>query len=427
MTMLLLFVAVLALVLINVPIAMSLGIVALVAMVSTHGVGILPNLAVVTYNGATSFPLLAIPLFILAGSIMNASGISRRLIAFASSVFGWIRGGLAHVSIGASLFFAEISGSAVADVAALGSILIPGMKAKGYPAPLAAAVMSSAATLAVIIPPSIPMILYAVMAETSVVQLFVAGIVPGILGGIGLMTMAYMFARRYNLPREQAFSWANVGKTAREALWAFLLPIIILGGIFGGVVTATEGAALAVVASLFVGLVIYRELDVAELRRAIIEGGVQTAVVMLLVATSALLGTYLSEVQAPQHLAQAVSDFTQNKYLVLALLNVLFLLLGMFLHSAAAIILVVPVVMPLVRAVGIDPVHFGLIVTVNLGIGQQTPPVASVLMVASSIAKASIWSVTRVNVWFIAVLVAVLLLVTYVPVTGLGLVWLFYR
>jgi C4-dicarboxylate transporter, DctM subunit len=427
MTMLLLFVAVLALVLINVPIAVSLGIVALVAMVSTHGIGILPNLAVVTYNGATSFPLLAIPLFILAGSIMNASGISRRLIAFATSLFGWIRGGLAHVSIGASLFFAEISGSAVADVAALGSILIPGMKARGYPAPLAAAVMSSAATLAVIIPPSIPMIIYAVMAETSVVQLFVAGIVPGVIGGIGLMAMAYWMARRYDLPREALFSWARVGATARDALWAFLLPIIILGGIFGGVVTATEGAALAVVASLFVGLVIYRELDIGELRRAIIEGGVQTAVVMLLVALSSLLGTYLSEVQAPQHLAQAVSDFTQNKYLVLALLNVLFLLLGMFLHSAAAIILVVPVVMPLVRAVGIDPVHFGLIVTVNLGIGQQTPPVASVLMVASAIAKASIWDVTRINVWFIAVLVAVLLLVTYVPVTGLGLVQLFYR
>ncbi|HEY3563763.1 MAG TPA: TRAP transporter large permease subunit, partial [Casimicrobiaceae bacterium] len=262
---------------------------------------------------------------------------------------------------------------------------------------------------------------------TSVVQLFVAGIVPGIIGGIGLMGMAYMFARRYNLPREHAFSWANVANTGREALWAFLLPIIILGGIFGGVVTATEGAALAVVAALFVGLVIYRELDLSELRRAIIEGGVQTAVVMLLVATSALLGTYLTEVQAPQHLAQAVANFTQDKWLVLALLNVLFLLLGMFLHSAAAIILVVPVVMPLVRAVGIDPVHFGLIVTVNLGIGQQTPPVASVLMVASAIAKESIWQVTRVNVYFIAVLVTVLLLVTYVPVTGMGLVDLFYR
>jgi tripartite ATP-independent transporter DctM subunit len=301
------------------------------------------------------------------------------------------------------------------------------MKAKGYPAPLAAAVMSSAATLAVIIPPSIPMILYAVMAETSVVQLFVAGIVPGVLGGFALMGMAYWFAHRYDLPREDAFSLARVARTAREALWAFLLPIIILGGIFGGIVTATEGAALAVVAALFVGLVIYRELDLAHLRQAVIDGGVQTAIVMLLVATSALLGTYLTEMQAPQELARSVSNLTQNKWAVLGLLNLLFLLLGMFLHSAAAIILVVPVVMPLVKAVGIDPVHFGLIVTINLGIGQQTPPVASVLMVASSLAKASIWEVTRVNVWFIGVLLAVLLLVTYVPVTGMGLVQLFYR
>src|SRR5512142_2575224 len=426
MTMLGLFAAVLALVLVNVPIAVSLGVVAVIAMVATHGASILPNLAVVAYNGATSFPLLAIPLFILAGAIMNASGISRRLIAFASAVFGWIRGGLAHVSIGASLFFAEISGSAVADVAALGSILIPGMKAKGYPAPFAAAVMSSAATLAVIIPPSIPMILYAVMAETSVVQLFVAGIVPGIIGGIGLMGMAYAFARRYNLPIEEKFQWARVRKTFREAFWAFTLPVIILGAIFGGIVTATEGAAMAVAAALFIGVVVYRELDLTQLKAAMIEGGQQTAVVMLLVAASALLGMYLSEIQAPQHLAHAVASITQNKWLVLALLNVLFLILGMFLHSAAAIILVVPVVMPLVQAVGIDPIHFGLIVTVNLGIGQQTPPVASVLMVACSIAKASVWEVTRVNIWFIGVLIAILLLVTYVPVTGLGLVRLFY-
>jgi len=301
------------------------------------------------------------------------------------------------------------------------------MKAKGYPAPYAAAAMSSAATLAVIIPPSIPMILYAVMAETSVVQLFVAGIVPGLLGAIGLMGTASFLAHRYNLPREDRFSWQRVRRAAREALWAFLLPIIILGGIFGGIVTATEGAALAVVAALFVGLVIYRELDLKHLRAAIMEGGVQTAVVMLLVATSALLGTYLTEVQAPQALAHAVSEFTHNKWAILLLLNVLFFFLGMFLHSAAAIILVIPIVMPLVRTAGIDPVHFGLIVTINLGIGQQTPPVASVLMVASSIAKASVWEVTRVNVWFIAVLVAVLLLVTYVPVTGMGLVDLFYR
>lgn len=426
-TMLILFGAVLLLVLINVPIAVSLGIVAVIAMLTSHGLDSLPNMALVIYNGATNFPLLAIPLFILAGAIMNASGISQRLIAFASAIFGWVRGGLAHVSIGASLFFAEISGSAVADVAALGSIMIPGMKKKGYPGPYAAAAMSSAATLAVIIPPSIPMILYAVMAETSVVQMFVAGVVPGLIGAAGLMGMATYLARRYNLPRDERFSGRRILQTGREALWAFALPIIILGGIFGGVVTATEGAALAVIAALFVGLFIYRELDLKHLRAAIMEGGSQTAVVMLLVATSALLGTYLTEVQAPQALAQAVSDFTSNKWVVLALLNVLFLFLGMFLHSAAAIILVIPIVMPLVRAVGIDPVHFGLIVTINLGIGQQTPPVASVLMVASSIAKSSVWEVSRVNIWFIGVLFAVLMLVTYVPFVGLGLVELFYR
>ncbi len=427
MEILLLFACVLALVLINVPIAVALGIVAVIAIATVQGLASLPNIPIVMYNGATNFPLLAIPLFILAGAIMNASGISTRLIAFASALLGFVRGGLAMVSIGASMFFAEISGSAVADVAALGSILIPAMKKKGYPKAVAAAVMSSAATLAVIIPPSIPMILYAVMADVSVVQMFVAGIVPGIIGGLGLMGMAYWFALRYDLPREEAFRWSRVAKTFREAFWAFFLPVIILGGIFGGVVTATEGAALAVIAALFIGLVVYRELNLAHLKVAMIDGGSQTAVVMLLVATSALLGSYLTEIQAPQQLARAVAEITTNKWFVLAMLNVLFLVLGCFLHSAAAIILVVPVVMPLVKAVGIDPVHFGLIVTINLGIGQQTPPVASVLMVACSIARASVWEVSKVNIYFIGVLFAVLMMVTYIPITGLGLVELFYR
>jgi tripartite ATP-independent transporter DctM subunit len=325
------------------------------------------------------------------------------------------------------MIFAAVSGSSVATTFAIGAIIIPALIKHGYPTNYAAALQATSAELGVVIPPSIPMILYAVMAETSVVQLFVAGIVPGVVGGFGLMAMAYWFARRYNLPREAAFSGRRVWQTFRDALWAFLLPIIILGGIFGGVVTATEGAALAVVAALLVGLFIYRELDLAHLKRAILEGGVQTAIVMLLVATSALLGTYLTEVQAPQALARAVAEFTRDKWVVLALLNVLFLFLGMFLHSAAAIILVVPVVMPLVKSVGIDPVHFGLIVTINLGIGQQTPPVASVLATACAIAKEDMWEVTKVNVYFIGVLIAVLLLVTYVPGVGLGLVNLLYR
>jgi tripartite ATP-independent transporter DctM subunit len=426
MDILWLILGLIALVLINVPIAIALGVVAIVAILLAGGWNALANLPLVMYQGATNFPLIAIPLFVLAGAIMNAAGISRRLIAFASALLGFIRGGLAMVNVGASMFFAEISGSAVADVAALGSIMIPAMKKKGYPKAFAAAITSSAASLAIIIPPSIPMIIYAAMADTSVVQLFVAGIVPGVLGGLLLMGGAYVFAVRYHYPIEEVFQLERLWATFKDALLAFILPVVILGGIFGGVVTATEGAGLAVVAAIVIG-VVYRELDLAHLKRAVIEGGIQTAVVMLLVAASALLGTHLTEVQVPQKLAATISGWTSDKYAVLAILNIFFLMIGLFLHSAAAIILVVPIVMPLVLAVGIDPVHFGLIVTLNLAIGQQTPPVASVLTVACSIAKANIWEVTRVNLVFIAILLLVLLLVTYIPVIPMGLVDLLYH
>ena len=421
------FLALIALVLINIPIAIALGIVALVAMVATSGPAVMPNLALVLFDGATKFSLIAIPLFILAGAIMNSSGISRRLIAFASALFGFIRGGLAMVSIGTSLFFAEISGSAVADVAALGSVLIPAMERKGYSKEFAAAVTSSSATLAVIIPPSIPMILYAVMSGSSVVELFVAGIIPGVVGGVLMMAVAYRFAVRHNYPVEQTFQLSRLWQTFKDASWSLLLPVIILGGIFTGWVTATEGAGLAVVAATLIGGLVYRELDLKQLRSSMLDGGVQTAVVMLLVATSALLATYLTETQVPQKLAQSMIELTTNRYLILAMLNFFFLAIGLFLHSVAAIILVVPIVMPLVYAVGIDPVHFGLVVTLNLGIGQQTPPVASVLVTACSVAKADIWEVSKVNARFVAVLLAVLLLVTYAPAIPLSLVNLFFR
>ena len=415
-------------ILLGVPIAIALGAVAVLALVlGPGGFDALPNVALVMYTGSTSFPLIAIPLFILAGAIMNSSGISRRLIDFALALVGFVRGGLAMVSISTSLFFAEISGSAVADVAALGSILIPEMRRRGYSKAFSAAVTSSSATLAVIIPPSIPMIIYAVMADASVVQLFVAGIVPGVLGGALFMGIAWLLAKRYGIKRARRFRWKRVVVTFRRAAWALILPLIVLGGIFAGWVTATEGAGLAVLAAVVVGGAVYRELDWSALRKAVIEGATQTAVVMLLVAASALLGDYLTETRVPQGVATAIMGVTEDRWAILLLLNAFFLLVGLVLHSAAAIILVVPIVMPLVTAAGIDPVHFGLVVALNLGIGQQTPPVASVLVTACSVAKADIWEVSKVNLNFIAVLVLVLALVTYVPAVPMGLVDLIYR
>jgi tripartite ATP-independent transporter DctM subunit len=420
------FAALVLMICLNVPIAVALAVSGIIGLLATEGVDSLVTVALDMYDGSTKFSLIAIPMFVLAGAIMNAGGITDRLINFIAALIGFVRGGLAMVNIGVSLFFAEISGSAVADVAAMGSIMIPQMKKRGYSAPFAAAVTSSSASLAIIIPPSIPMILYAVSANTSVEQLFVAGLIPGLMGAAGLMSVAYVFARRYDLPVEEAFNTRRLRETFIEALPTFALPVIILGGIFGGLVTATEAAGLAVLAALVIG-VWYGELDLKHLKRAMLDGGMQTAVVMLLVAASVLMGGFLTRAQMPQELAQSMLEFTDNKYVILLILNVFFLVIGFFLHSAAAIILVVPIVVPLIQQVGIDPVHFGLVVTLNLAIGQQTPPVASVLITSCSIARANIWDVSKVNIYFVAVLLTVLLMCTYVPAIPMFLVDHFYR
>ena len=425
MLLLFMFLAMLAMIFINVPIAIALAIAAVIGVIGSQGTDNLISVGIEMYRGATSFSLIAIPMFVLAGAIMNVGGISKRLIALVSALIGFVRGGLAMVNIGVSLFFAEISGSAVADVAAMGSVMIPEMKRKGYTPELAAAVTSSSASLAIIIPPSIPMILYAISAGTSVEQLFIAGLVPGVLGGAALMLVAYIFARRYNLPVEEAFDVRRLKTTFIDALPCMALPVIILGGIFSGLVTATEAAGLAVLAAILVAAW-YRELDFRQLKTAMLDGGMQTAVVMVLVAASILMGDFLTVARVPQDLALWIASVSSNQYVILFILNIFFLVVGFFLHSAAAIILVVPIIVPLIQTVGIDPIHFGLIVTLNLAIGQQTPPVASVLITACSIAKSDIWETTKVNIWFILVLLAVLMICTYVPAIPMFLVDLLY-
>ena len=415
---------VILLTLINVPIGFGLSIAAIIFLFfkGTASLSVVPlNL----FSGASSFPLLAIPLFILAGGLMDTSGISLRLVNMANSLVGFVRGGLAMVTVVATMIQSEISGSSVADAAAIGNVVIPAMEKRGYSRTLSAAIVSNAASAAILIPPSIPMIIYAWMAEVSVAKLFFAGFLPGFIACGAMMALCYYYARKYNLPVEQGFSLRAVGRSTIHAFWALMIPIVIWGGIFLGIATATEVAALAVLVALLIGVFIYRELPVRELPRILRDSVSQTSVVMLIVASSAVLGWYLTSEQIPQKFARMILETTSNKYLILLFLNLFFFVAGMFLHSAAAIILIVPIVMPLIRQIGVDPIHFGIIVTINLGVGQQTPPVATVLFTTAAIARVSFWDVFKQGWPFTAVLALVTLLVTYVPWISLGVVNLF--
>lgn len=404
---------------INVPIGYALSVATILAILWT-GAASLSVVPLNLFSGASSFPLLAIPMFILAGGLMETGGISQRLVNLANSLVGFIRGGLSMVTVVATLIQSEISGSSVADAAAIGKVVIPAMEKRGYPRALSAAIVSNAASAAILIPPSIPMIIYAWMAEVSIAKLFFAGFLPGIIACLSMMGLCYYYARKLNLPVEQKFSIKEVGRSTVNAFWALLIPVIIWVGILGGIATATEVAALAVVAALIIGIFIYRELNGQATLHILKDSVGQTASVMLIVASSAVLGWFLTSEQVPQKFASMILQTTDNKILILLFLNLFFLVAGMFLHSAAAIILIVPIVLPLVRQIGVDPIHFGIIVTINLGVGQQTPPVATVLFTTAAIAKISFWEVFRVGWPFTLVLVLVTLLVTYVPWISLG-------
>jgi len=405
--------------LIGVPIGFGLSIATLIVL-GYKGSAPLSVVPLALFGGASSFPLLAIPLFILAGGLMDTSGISLRLVNLANSLVGFVRGGLAMVTVVATMIQSEISGSSVADAAAIGNVMIPAMEKRGYPRALSAAIVSNAASAAILIPPSIPMIVYAWMAETSVAKLFFAGFLPGLLACGAMMALCYYYARKYNLPVEQSLSLRHVQKSTREAFWALFIPVVIWGGIFLGIATATEVAALAVLAAILIGAFLYRELESRQMLRILKDSAGQTAVIMIIVASSSVLGWCLTSEQVPQKFAHAILETTTNKYLILLFLNVFFLVAGMFLHSAAAIILIVPIVMPLIRQIGVDPIHFGIIVTINLGVGQQTPPVATVLFTTATIARLPFGDVFKAGWPFTLVLLVVTLLVTYVPWLSLG-------
>ncbi len=402
------------------PIAFALMVAAATAMLIA-GVDLI-MVPIQLFSGVNKVILLAIPLFIFMGELMGATSISDRIITLARALVGWIRGGLAHVNVVTSMFMAEMSGSAVADAAVMSKVFVPSMEKQGYPRAFAAAVTATSATLGIIIPPSIPMVLYGVTTNTSIKDLFIAGIVPGLLLGAAFMITSYLFARREDYPTDARFEWPRLGQSLRQAVVPLLIPVIVVGGLIGGFVTPTEAAALGVVCALIFGTVLHRDLDLGRIYGLMLETVRQTSVVMMIIAGSAVLGQFLANERLPQQVAEGLGGITDSTVLRLLLINGFLLLLGMFLHASAAIIVVVPMLMPLAVEMGIDPVHFGVIVCLNLGIGQQTPPVASVLLTVCSTTGLRIEQVMGYGKWFILAMFIVLLVVTFMPVTALGLV-----
>ncbi|QTP59174.1 TRAP transporter large permease [Billgrantia antri] len=398
----------------GVPIALAIGASTLLAL-NAQGV----PLMVVTqqmFQGINSFALVAVPMFILAGDLMAQGKVSEKLVDFADSLFGFLKGGLSIVSVGAGMFFAAISGSGAATTAAVGSSLVPELRRKGYDPASAASLIAASGTIGVVIPPSVPMIIYAVIAQQSVSTLFLNGIVPGVLMGVGLAVIAIVQAYRRNYPRGTALSPATIWRTFKAASWGLMTPVIILGGIFSGIFTPSEAAVVAVNYALLVSLFVYRDLSLADVYRILIRSAITTAVIMLVIATSAVLSWTLSSWQIPGAIAQAVLSLSTDPYVIMLLVVAVILLTGVFIETASALIILTPVLLPLVGQLGIDPIHFGIIIVMGLAIGMITPPVAINLYVASSVTQLPLERITRAILPYLLGLIAVLLLVVYVPI-----------
>ncbi len=409
------------LMMIGVPIAYSLGLSALVGALWID----LPLDAVMIQiaSGVNKFSLLAIPFFVLAGALMAEGGMARRLVAFAGVLVGFIRGGLSLVNIMASTFFGAISGSSVADTASIGSVLIPEMEKKGYPRPFATAVTVSGSVQAILIPPSHNAVLYSLAAggSVSIAALFMAGVLPGLLMGLTLAVLCLITARREGYPKGEVIPLRQALKIAGEALWGLMTMVIILGGILTGVFTANESAAIAVVWAFFVTMFIYRDYKWRDLPKLVHRTVKTVTVVMILIGFAAAFGYLMTVMMIPMQVTEFLTSLSDNKYVILALINVLLLLLGCLMDMSPLILILTPILLPVVKMLGVDPVHFGMIMMVNLGIGLITPPVGTVLFVGSAVAKLSLGVVTRAMMPFFVALFIVLLMVTYIPWLSLWL------
>ncbi|QIE42048.1 TRAP transporter large permease [Rhodobacteraceae bacterium SC52] len=368
------------------------------------------------YNGMDSFPLMAIPFFMLAGELMNRGGITARLVEFAQALMGHLRGGLAHVNVLSSMLFAGLSGSAVADTSALGSMLIPAMERQGYTRRFAAAITAASSVIGPIIPPSGIMIIYAYVMGESVAALFLAGIVPGILVGLGLMAMIKVMADRYDFPiASRRTTWGETGQASLKAFFPLMTPVIILGGILGGVFTPTEAAAVAVAYALVIGLFVLRSLNPKDLPDVLVRAGTTSAVVLLLVGSAMAFKTVVSLSHAPETLAAIILGLSENPLILLFLINILLFVVGMFLDAGPAIIILGPILGPIFTDLGVDSVHFAIIMSVNLTVGLATPPMGLVLFVASSVSGERVETIARAILPFLAVEIAVIFLITFVP------------
>lgn len=400
---------------IGVPIAFSLALAAL-ALLWQMDI-LVPELIVQRmFDGIDSFPMMAIPFFMLAGALMDTGGISIRLVRFSNVLVGWISGGLAHVAVMASIFFAGISGSAVADTTAIGSTLIPIMKRRQFDPDFSASVVAAAGVIGPIIPPSIPMVLYGVIAGQSIGQLFLGGVVPGLIMGLGLMIMIFIFAKRRGYPCEEVdLSFKTLVRTTTEASGALIMPIIIVGGILGGVFTATEAAVVAAVYAFFIGKFVYRELTWKGLPEIVFRAGLNTGMILIIVGVANLVGFILAAEQIPLALAEWFQETITSQALVLLIINIALLVIGCFIDGGSAMIIFAPVLLPVITQFGIDPIFFGVLMTVNLMIGTVTPPVGLSLYIAGGIAKISLEQISRAIAPFLLLEVVVLLLITYVP------------